>query len=257
MATYVDYDWWIGLSDAERAMYEAQAQSAGGIVPIHKELALEPKPAPPAPAPPAPAPAPAPHGPAVPPGYGEEWGPGITSYLPPPEQGTAPWMEEMYGPWAGYATRRGLFGRRAYNPAEQYRAAQFDPLSRLYEIQQGLSATYPGMKSGTPYLSEWSSQYENPWAMYSHARNLLGATRGLTPEELGGAGLFYPGQGEQGRNLADLLRLALRQQYGRYGAEGIAGRLPQMRERWMQQYPTAEGQVGSSFLNYLRSTFGF
>jgi len=166
-------------------------------------------------------------------------------------------MGEMYGPWAGYATARGLFGRRAYNPAEQYRAAQFEPLSRLYEIQQGLGQTQPGMQPGTPYLSEWSSQYENPWAMYSHAQNLLGATRGLTPEELGGAGLFYPGQGEQGRNLADLLRLALRQQYGRYGAEGIAGRLPEMRERWMQQYPTAEGQAGSSFLNYLRSTFGF
>ena len=166
-------------------------------------------------------------------------------------------MEQMYGPWAGYATMRGLFGRRAYSPAEQYSAAQFEPLSRLFRIQQGLSSTYPGMKTGTDYLSEWAPQYKNPWAMYSHAQNLLGATKGLTPEELGIAGLYYPGGGGQGENLADLLRLALRQQYGRYGAEGIVGQLPAMRERWTQQYPTEETQAGRNFLDYVRSHFGF
>jgi len=75
----------------------------------------------------------------------------------------------------------------------------------------------------------------------------------MNPEERGIAGLNYPAGGG---NLEGLLEMALRQRFGPYGSQAIAGRLPVMQEQWQQQYPTVEGQTANTFLDYIRMKYG-
>jgi len=168
----------------------------------------------------------------------------------PMEPGGHQWMEEVYGPEAGYLSALGLYGRQYQTPYQQYLANRYQQLAGLWGARQAMAVDYPAMgQSGLGYLSEWAPQYaRDPFAMYGMAQNMLRQTMGMSPEQRAGYGLTYEGGG-----LENLMQMGLRPQYGRFGAGYVAGQMPVERERWIQQYPTQEGPT---FLDYLRQRYG-
>lgn len=167
--------------------------------------------------------------------------------------GSPTWMEEAYGRWPGYGTALGLYGRQYMSPYEQYQAGLGDPLSRLYDIsgRMGTAGGFPQYAPGGMF-SQWAPQYaQNPFAMYTLARSMMGDVMGMTPEQRGGAGMAYGGG-----DLGPLLEMALRQQVGKQTAGWISGQLPIAQEQWQQQYPGWVAGAGQpSFLDYVRQKY--
>jgi len=170
-----------------------------------------------------------------------------------------------YGPYTQYLMRLGLGGGGYMTPAQRYQASLYDPLQALYGLEQRFVGA-PGMGAAP---GEWGDYIGrgyayNPAEMYGRAGGMLGGLMGMSPaqrEEYGMTwGVGYPelGAGEPerlGLSMAEqqaLVGMALRPSWGPYGAQRMAGRLPQEEQLWMQQQ--AQGEV-ISFLDYLRRKY--
>ncbi len=169
-------------------------------------------------------------------------------YSQPYAVGSPQWMEEVYGPRAGYMTGLGMYGKQGRTPYQSYQERLYDPLSRMYDLSSQFTAGgVPGYEPGG-FMGQWGQPYaENPFAMYAQARGMMGDVMGMAPEQRAGFGLQGPTAA-----LQDLMGMGLRQQVGLPGAQWLSGRLPQEQESWVSQYP--QGQ-GPSFLDYVTNKY--
>lgn len=169
-------------------------------------------------------------------------------YTNPYSVGSPEWMEEVYGPRAGYMTGLGLFGKQGRSPYQSYQERMYDPLSRLYDLSSQFTAGGVGGYEPGGFMGQWGQPYaENPFAMYAQARGMMGDVMGMAPEQRAGFGLQGPTAA-----LQDLLGMGLRQQIGLPGASWLSGRLPQEQESWVAQHP--QGQ-GPNFMDYIKAKY--
>ena len=169
-------------------------------------------------------------------------------YDSPFSVGSPQWMEEVYGPRAGYMTGLGMYGKQGRTPYQSYQERLYDPLSRMYDLSSQFTAGgVPGYEPGG-FMGQWGQPYaENPFAMYAQAKGMMGNVMGMNPEQRAGFGLQGPTAA-----LQDLMGMGLRQDLGLPGAQWLSGRLPQEQESWVSQYP--QGQ-GPSFLDYVTNKY--
>lgn len=171
-------------------------------------------------------------------------------YTQPYAAGSPQWMEEVYGPQAGYMTGLGLFGKQGRSPYQSYQERLYDPLTRLYDLSSQFTAGGVGGYNPGGFMGQWGQPYaENPFAMYAQARGMMGDVMGMAPEQRAGFGLQGPTAA-----LQDLLGMGLRQQIGLPGASWLSGRLPQEQESWVAQYPQ-QGAGAPNFMDYLREKY--
>ncbi len=162
--------------------------------------------------------------------------------------GSPEWMEEVYGPRAGYMTGLGLYGKQGRTPFQSYQERLYDPLSRLYDLSSQFAAG--GVSDTTPggFMGQWGQPFaQNPFAMYAQARGMMGNVMGMAPEQRASFGLQGPTPA-----LQDLMGMGLRQELGLPGAQWLSGRLPQEQEAWVSQYPQ---QQGPNFLDYVTQKY--
>lgn len=174
--------------------------------------------------------------------------PYIPSVMPPAgSAGYSPWIEERYGPQAGYMAGLGLYGKAYHTPYQQYQAGMYNPMNFLWNMQTQMEALNRPGYNAPQYLSQFAPQYgQNPFAMYGMARGMMGDVFGMSPEERAGmTGGTYES------DLAQLLGLGLRQDLGP-GAAWLQGRIPAERGQWQAQYPM---QQGPSFLDYITEKY--
>ena len=176
--------------------------------------------------------------------------------------GSPEWMEDVYGYERGfkpaYMTALGMFGKQGRTPYQRYQERLFDPLNRLWGLQQQFAGSgMEGYDPWTPYASRWMEPYaQNPFAMYAQARGMMGDVAGMSTEQRAGFGL-------QGATpaLQDLTTMGLRSKLGLVGAGWVGQQLPQAEEAWMAQYPQAgagmeqEGAGAPSFMDYVMKKY--
>jgi len=171
-------------------------------------------------------------------------------YAQPYAVGSPQWMEEVYGPRAGYMTGLGMYGKQGRTPYQSYQERLYDPLTRLYDLASQFTAG--GVEGYQPggFMGQWGQPYaENPFAMYGQAKGMMGNVMGMSPEQRAGFGLQGPTAA-----LQDLMGMGLRQDIGLPGAQWLSGRLPQEQEAWVSQYPQ-QGAGAPSFLDYVTQKY--
>lgn len=174
-------------------------------------------------------------------------------------------IEDIYDPFSAFLAQQGLAGKAFYNPAEQYRVAQYDPLKTSFDIRQRMSLV-PGLESygtTTPGFLDYAGVYGGD--VVERARNTLAGIFGATTAQREAAGTTYEPTwtGEGGvtqatgamTELAELLKAVFRGRVAAPAAKFAVGRLPELQQGWMAAQPATGGVGGETFLDYLRKQY--
>ena len=177
--------------------------------------------------------------------------------------------EERYGGLPAYLQMLGLGGRVSYNPAEQERVAQYNPLRSFQDIEQQQSLLGVSAQKGSPTLAEYMQKQGDMGpgrtSLYKQASGLLGNVFGAKPEAYNLLG-YEPGakfnettlenEYDPGniKSLQQLMRYGLRTKFGGAGAAFGADLLPQLQLAYSGQKDAGTTKA-ARFTDWLKAKY--
>ena len=163
-------------------------------------------------------------------------------------------------------------GATGGGPAGAYQRSLFNPLERLYGLDQGITSGLQGLEgfegATVGPFGQYLNRGQNSAAqIYGRAGDLLRSLYAAGGAERADRGLTFGSEvAEPGESLINssgistqaqqqLFNLALRPRFGAAGASRFAGRLGTERDIFTQQQSLGTNQSGN-FLDYLRNKYG-
>ncbi len=159
-----------------------------------------------------------------------------------------------------FLERRGVGpgGIPAESRAGRFIGSQFDPLQRLFELQQVIGAA--GGQEVAPTIGEFTPQFPSRASRSARGSQILSSFFGLTPSQRADFGLtFDPVFGEEGQDISggldigflqDLLAQGTRATRGPRGSQFISSRVPALQQAFQLEQPAEE------FVPFLRERLG-
>lgn len=159
-----------------------------------------------------------------------------------------------------FLERRGVGpeGIRAESRAGRFIGSQFDPLQRLFELQQVIGAAGGQPSAGT--IGEFTPQFPDRASRSARGSQILSNFFGLTPTQRTDFGLnFDPAFDEEGNDISgglgvgflqDLLSQGTRSTRGPRGSQFISGRVPALQQAFQLEQPQQD------FVPFLRERLG-